>query len=95
MATWEELNPGLLESINENSLKDILNEAVEFKAWLGKGIYESREKDYTNSFRKMVYDSKEEMNQVLGSFDENAFIKLQQEEFKQFRTRVKKIISKL
>jgi hypothetical protein len=43
----------------------------------------------------MVYDSKEEMNQVLGSFDENAFIKLQQEEFKQFRTRVKKIISKL
>ena len=42
-----------------------------------KGIYESREKDYTNPFRKMVYDTKKEMNKVLGKLEDNTFIQQQ------------------
>lgn len=57
-----------------------------------KGIYESREKDYKNPFRKMVYKSKEQMDSVMGKFEDNQFI---QNEFKQsdlFKKSVNKII---
>jgi len=95
MAVWEALNPELLAELNAEKLKELLADAVSFKEWLSKGIYDSRAKDYTNPFRKMVYDSTEEMNQVVGKFDDNAFIKLQQEELKNFKASLKKISSLL
>ena len=95
MAAWDELNPALLAEIDAEKLKEILAEAISFKEWLTKGIHDSRAKDYTNPFRKMVYDSDEEMNEVIGKFDDNAFIKLQQEDLKNFKARVKKISSLL
>ena len=39
-----------------------------------EGIYESRAKDYQNKFKKMVYDNDEEMEEVVGSIEDNAFI---------------------
>ena len=53
-----------------------------------KGIHDSRSKDYTNPFRKMVYESMGEMNEVMGKFEENSFIKLQIEELTNFKTTV-------
>jgi hypothetical protein len=47
-----------------------------------KGIHDSREKDYTNSFRKMVYENDAEMEAVTGKFAENSFIQQQQTELK-------------
>ncbi len=35
---------------------------------------ESRTKDYTNPFRKIAYDSQEEMNAVIGTIEDDAFI---------------------
>lgn len=55
----------LLEVLNITSkqftsdkFKDVLQQSVIVKEWMCKGIYDSREKDYTNPFRKMVYDTK-------------------------------------
>lgn len=53
----------------------LLKEAVATTEWMVQGIYQSREKDYSNGFRKMVYDNNEEMQKVLGRFEDNSFIK--------------------
>ncbi|RYD73851.1 MAG: DUF4954 family protein, partial [Sphingobacteriales bacterium] len=37
--------------------KTLLNDALATRAWMCKGIYESRAKDYSNPFRKMVYET--------------------------------------
>lgn len=63
----------------------LVEKAVATKEWMVEGIYESRAKDYNNSFRQMVYDTQKEMEKVVGSLKDNAFIKQQQEELKQFK----------
>jgi hypothetical protein len=55
----------------------LLNETFKTKEWLCKGIYQSRAKDYSNPFRKMVYESVEEMNKVIGTLEDNSFIQSQ------------------
>lgn len=55
----------------------LLNDTFKTKEWLCKGIYQSRAKDYSNPFRKMVYESVEEMNKVIGTLEDNSFIQSQ------------------
>jgi hypothetical protein len=74
---------------------EVLQNAIETKTWLTKNVYESREKDYTNSFRKMVYDTNEEMNNVLGKLEDNSFIKEEQERLKVFVTKANGLIKQL
>ena len=54
--------------------RNLLNQTIATKEWMTRGIYDSRAKDYTNPFRKMVYENIEEMNAVVGSLDHNGFI---------------------
>jgi hypothetical protein len=58
-----------------DTILSLLQQAVKTRTWMLEGIIKSREKDYNNPFRKMVYDSQEEMDKVMGSFNENSFIK--------------------
>ncbi len=60
-----------------------------------KGIYDSREKDYTNPFRKMVYDTKEEMNQVVGKIEGNTFIQQEFAQCDEITKQVRSIIRKM
>lgn len=90
----------MLELLNMNSgefspevFKNLLLNAVEIKEWMYKNIHHSRAKDYQSSFRKMVYDTEEEMNEVIGRLDENTFIKQQAEELETFKNSARKIIS--
>ncbi len=69
----------------------LMNEALATKQWITKNIAFSREKDYTNSFRKMVYDNDIEMNQVLGDIKENSFIIDQKKSLKPFTKTVNDI----
>ena len=62
------------------------------REWMIKAIYDSRAKDYHNEFRKMVYETQEQMNKVLGKLDENSFIKQQREEFQQFKKQVNGLV---
>lgn len=55
----------------------LLTNAIKTKEWMCKGIYDSRAKDYTNPFRKMVYDNDAEMDKVIGKLEDNSFIQLQ------------------
>ena len=72
----------------------LLKRAVATKTWMSKGIYESRAKDYTNPFRKMVYESNEEMDAVIGKIEDNHFIQDQFKELENFKKTVKGLVRK-
>ncbi|HVT87140.1 MAG TPA: DUF4954 family protein [Chitinophagaceae bacterium] len=72
--------------------RQLLSRAVDTKEWMVKEIYESRSKDYFNEFRKMMYDTQKEMDNVIGKLSDNSFILQQEEELLQFRNRVNELI---
>jgi hypothetical protein len=76
------------KQLSEEVFLKLLNAALETKTWMTKGIYTSREKDFTNPYRKMVYDSSEEMNKVLGKLDENSFIQSQFKDLEDFKVQI-------
>ena len=75
--------------------KQLLQEALATRQWMCKGIYDSRAKDYSNPFRKMVYDNNEEMNKVVGRIEENAFIQQQTGELEEMKKLVKGVVRRL
>lgn len=88
----------LLELLNVKALtkpqfKTLLVQAMNIKKWMVQNIYESRAKDYQSSFRKMIYDNEQEMESVIGTIEENVFIRQQQEELCTFTSSVEKIIA--
>lgn len=74
--------------------KQLLQQALDTKEWMCKGIFNSRAKDYSNPFKKMVYDTNEEMNKVIGRLEDNSFIQQQLEELDELKKQVKLTIRK-
>jgi hypothetical protein len=74
--------------------KELLKRSVETKTWASKAIYESRAKDYSNPFRKMIYENDEEMNTIMGKLEENQFIQDQFKDLEMYKKLVKKLIKK-
>ena len=74
---------------------NLFNESVETAQWKLNGIISSREKDYTSHFRKMMYDTQEEMDEVLGSFDSNSFIISEKANYADYEKSVRKILKKI
>ena len=70
----------------------LLNQAAGTKEWMVKGIHDSRAKDYSNPFRKMVYETEKEMEKVIGPLKDNNFIKEQQAAAKIFREKVNSLL---
>ncbi len=92
----------LLELLNITSkqftpvvLKDVLLKMTSTKEWMSKGIYDARAKDYTNAYRKMIYDTNEEMAEVIGRIEDNSFIQDQFAEFESLKRSVKSVIKKM
>ncbi|MGB5006814.1 MAG: DUF4954 family protein [Ferruginibacter sp.] len=76
-------------------LKVLLKQALDTKEWMCKGIFDSRAKDYSNPFRKMVYDTTEEMDNVLGRLEDNSFIQQQLADLELMKKQVKAVARKL
>jgi hypothetical protein len=79
---------------DKKTFKTLLNKALATREWLVKGIYSSRAKDHHNPFRKMVYETRREMDKVIGRLEDNSFILQQIEEMKQFRKKTEGLIKK-
>ena len=75
--------------------KSLLQEMLISREWMCKGIYESRAKDYSSPFRKMVYDTIEEMNTVIGRLEDNSFIQQQLGELDEMKKQVKALVRKM
>lgn len=61
----------------EGKLLELLKAVIKTNTWVAQSILKSREKDYSNEFRKMTYDNKEQMDAVLGKIEDNDFIQQQ------------------
>jgi hypothetical protein len=85
LACLSEITGINLKKMDAHQFSSLLNGAMTTKEWITKGIKDSRAKDYTNPYRKMVYESIGEMNDVLGKLEENSFINQQMEELKAFK----------
>lgn len=75
-------------------IKQVLQDSIATKEWMVKGIYESRAKDYRNPFRQMVYQSKGEMNKVVGKLEDNAFILQEQAALETYRKTIQALSRK-
>jgi hypothetical protein len=76
-------------------LAELMQRAVRTKAWMVEGIYTSREKDYTNPFRSMVYDSAGEMDTVIGPLKGNSFIAQEKKNLHAFTAQVEGLLTLL
>jgi len=65
-----------------------LKKGVEINTELTQRTFDSRNKDYTNPFRKMVYDNEDEMDAVVGKIEDNSFIKHTVEQAKELERNV-------
>lgn len=82
-------------SFDHHKLRLLAEEALETRRWMLQGILDSRQKDYDNPFRQMVYESEAEMEQVLGRIDDNAFIQEQQAGLSVFETGTNNLLQQL
>jgi hypothetical protein len=91
------LELGVLDkkTFDKSSLVSLADEAMDTRRWIIKGILDSRQKDYVNPFRQMVYDTEAEMEQVLGRMDDNAFIQEQQEALSSFEERMNHLLDSI
>jgi hypothetical protein len=95
MAAWREVSGTTASKFDREVLVSLLNSAVTTREWMMDGIYESRAKDHTNPFRKMVFENDAEMDAVIGKLANNSFINEQREELKKFKKQVAAIITKM
>lgn len=76
----------------KEELKALLQDSVKTKQWMVENIYKSREKDYLNPFRLMVYGNEKEMDKVVGSLHDNPFILQEQSSLERYKKQVSKIL---
>jgi hypothetical protein len=88
MMAIEEITGTSIVDFNEDTFTGILNSAVSTREWMTQAIYDSRAKDYSNPFRKMIYENEEEMNAVIGKLEDNSFINDQKKELEKFKNSV-------
>lgn len=95
LATLKEITGLPLNKLDEHQLSYLFNSAIATMEWITKGIHDSRAKDYSNPFRKMVYESFAEMNEVVGKLEDNSFIKEQIMELKSFKKEISSLKQQL
>jgi hypothetical protein len=86
------------EPISGLSIKKMnawLDQYLDIKEEITVRIKSSREKDYTNPFRKMVYENQAEMDAIVGDIKDNSFIEQQiaaQKKLTEFVLEIKKAL---
>jgi len=68
-----------------------LDEAVRTQRYVRDQTYQSRKKDFDDPFRKMAYETDEEMAAVLGSAEDNSFVQQVARETEQFEQLVAEV----
>jgi hypothetical protein len=77
LSTLEKLTKKSVNKVSTTQFVNWLDSYLEIKKDITARIHATRAKDYANPFRKMVYESEEEMNAIVGSLKDNSFIKEQ------------------
>ena len=83
-----------IKSADPGDFKELLEQSVATADRLTQNILLSREKDYENPFRKMVYENQAEMDKVVGKPEENSFIKSRFDAFREYKSATDNLIAK-
>jgi hypothetical protein len=94
LAALREITGATLRKTGPAGFGALLRRAIATRDWMTAEIYATREKDYSNPFRKMVYESTEEMDAVIGRLEDNSFIKQEKEAAGKYRREANKILKK-
>ncbi len=78
LAILEQVTNKKINSLSQKQLGIWLDTFLKIKNDIADRIKDTRAKDYSNEFRKMVYLNDDEMNVVIGKLDDNSFITDQQ-----------------
>nr|AXS01219.1 hypothetical protein [uncultured bacterium] len=76
-------------------LKSEFAAVCEIRRWIDRQIYESRDKDYRNPFKKATFRNQAEMENVLGKPGDNSFIKLVRRESAAFSEMIERVSGRL
>ena len=95
VATLLEIEGITLDNLSGTKLSTLFKEYLITNEKVFQGIVQSREKDMTNPFRKMVYANETEMEAVLGKMNDNSFVIEKDKERKELSTRIENILTKL
>jgi len=82
-------------SISIETLKQELLTAVETSKWISARIFETRAKDFRNPFKTATFRNAAEMEQVLGTAENNSFVVLAREKSLRFEELTGKVIKRL
>jgi len=93
IASLQELNSG--KAPGDKSLKEMFEWYLNFRKHLLAEIRHSRQKDYENPFRQMLYTDKTEMEAVIGKLDNTPFIIQQQDKLKKDSVFVQHLINRV
>lgn len=74
--------------IDENQWVAALDRAVQIQEYIGEQVYVTRKKDFDNQLRKNLFNNEAEQVAVIGTIDDNSFVKQVREETKLFKGRV-------
>jgi hypothetical protein len=74
---------------------ECLQKSLQMQEFLTESISKSREKDYKNPFRQMTYENEAEMNAVIGSLEDNSFIKQTKTELVAYKEKVQHWLQEL
>lgn len=83
------------EQFNSELFDDIIGDVTSCAQMIYDSSVKSREKDYTDYYRSMVYRNKAEMEAVLGQISDNSFLKTLKKSTATFIDDVKNLFSKL
>jgi hypothetical protein len=72
----------------------LLKETISIKEWMFNEISNTRAKDYSNTFRKMVYNNDAEMLNVIGRMEDNGFINDQRDQLESLKKNINGLIRK-
>lgn len=77
---------------NPTAVRALLSDSILLRKEMADRIYESREKDYQNEFRQMVYTNEAEMEAVIGKLSDNGFISDEQKAYRQYKKKVEQFL---
>ena len=75
------------ETLTAEAWADALDRAAEVQQEIADQVYATRKKDFDDPFRRMVYETDEEMAAVIGTIEDNSFVKETREATEAFTER--------
>jgi hypothetical protein len=80
---------------DEASFKKELTAVLETRSWIDSQILETREKDFSNSFKKATFRNQAEMEQVLGKAGDSPFAHIARREGNVFKEMIERVNARL